>query len=85
MREAHLQRTFGISLEQFDALLAKQMGHCAICHSTEPGGLHGQWEVDHDHKTGKVRGLLCRGCNVGLAMFRDDATIMRAAARYLKV
>src|SRR5438094_9480440 len=60
-RAGHLKRKFGISLEQYEEMLAKQGGVCAICGAPPPEGtsLH----VDHDHETGEVRGLLCFPCN----------------------
>lgn len=62
MKNSNLKSLYGITLEQYDSLLASQGGHCAICPATEPGG-RGGWKVDHDHVTGKVRGLLCDSCN----------------------
>jgi hypothetical protein len=79
-REGHLQRTFGISQADYDAMLAAQGGGCAIC-GKRPGktALH----VDHDHETGLVRGLLCVGCNNALGQFRDDLELLARASTYL--
>lgn len=57
-----------------------QQGQCAICSEVPPRGL----VVDHDHKTGKVRALLCSNCNTGLGLFDDRPALLWAAAEYLK-
>jgi hypothetical protein len=59
-------------------MLADQGGLCAICGAVPPA------HVDHDHSNGSVRALLCFNCNGGLGQFRDDAAVLRAAARYLE-
>jgi Recombination endonuclease VII len=76
-----INRTYGLSLEQFDALFVRQGGVCAICHRRPKGDLC----VDHCHRTGRVRGLLCRSCNMVLGLYRDDPNLMRAATAYLEV
>lgn len=82
MRDARLRSTFGISSDDYAAMLANQGGTCAICHEVcaSTRGL----AVDHDHKTGRVRGLLCMNCNNGLGHFKDDPTLFAAAAEYLR-
>ena len=71
------------ALGGFDALLASQGGGCAICgYRVKPGGR--RLNVDHDHKTGVVRGLLCARCNRGLGWFSDDPQRLKAAAVYLE-
>jgi hypothetical protein len=74
---------YGLTVEQYEALLERQAGRCAICRTDEPGG-RGNWHVDHCHESNAVRGLLCATCNVGLGMFRDDPTRLAAAIAYLK-
>lgn len=59
-------------------LRAEQAGHCAICHEQKPLG------IDHDHKTGSIRALLCRDCNIGLGCLKDSVAILRAAITYLE-
>lgn len=87
---AHLKRKYGISFDDYDAMLTKQGGACMICGSTDSGR---EWKdgrvqrmklfVDHCHKTGVVRGLLCNNCNVGLAQFKDSPEILNKAISYL--
>lgn len=75
---------YGITQEQYDEMLEAQGGGCAICGSPLPrnsGKSH--LAVDHDHKTGRVRGLLCDPCNNGLARFDDDPEKLMKAAKYL--
>ena len=79
-RERELRRRYGLSLADFDAILAHQGGACAICRARFTGTPH----VDHDHDTRVVRGLLCSGCNRGLGCFDDDVDIMQAAIDYLE-
>ena len=69
---------YKLSRSEYDALLSKQRGLCAIC------GSDGQLHVDHNHITGQVRGLLCRTCNLGLGYFDDDIARMRTAVAYLQ-
>ncbi len=71
---------YGLSKAELDALLA-QHDVCAICGSDDWGRKGPQ--VDHDHDTGEVRGILCGNCNTGLGHFCDDVRMLRAAVRYL--
>jgi recombination endonuclease VII len=73
----HLRRRYGITSEHFDQMLAEQSGLCAICR--EAPAEH----VDHDHSSGRVRGLLCFNCNGALGQFRDRADLMLRAIAYL--
>lgn len=76
-RNAALRRKYGISLETFEEMFAVQKGKCGICEQTlltsSQKGWGGKREacVDHNHADGKVRGLLCRGCNLALSMIED--------------
>lgn len=85
-RVRHVEKTFGLSEEDYLALALKQAGGCAICgsngsekrkHATK------YLAVDHCHETGKVRGLLCTTCNTGIGMFKDSPSLLRLAAAYL--
>jgi len=79
-RSDHLKRKFGLTIEGYNALLGSQGGRCAVC-GREPGrsNLH----VDHDHNTGKIRGLLCFRCNGGLGQFKEKPARLLRAADYL--
>ena len=77
-----LQKKYGMTKEQYAVMLAEQNGCCKICrrhHSETKRGL----VVDHDHETGKIRGLLCDGCNRGVGMLQDKPELLRRAADYL--
>ena len=79
-RAGHLMRKFGMTLEQYDAMLEAQGGGCAICsRAPKEIALH----VDHDHSTGRVRSLLCFRCNNALADFQEDAALLDKAISYL--
>lgn len=83
-RRRMLAVKFGMTLEEYEALFEKQDGLCAICGTSEPGGrFKSHLSVDHDHRTGRVRGLLCGPCNTALGLVKDDPARLRAAANYL--
>lgn len=77
-RDYDLRRHYGISLAEYDKLYIDQRGRCAICDEA-----YGVLRVDHCHVSGKVRGLLCNGCNRGLGFFDDSAEKLYNAVRYL--
>lgn len=82
-REGHLRRKFGITIEQYNELLEQQGGVCAICFKTpEEEGVN--LAVDHNHKTGEVRGILCRYCNHRLVGRHTDADLVQRIADYLR-
>lgn len=72
---------FNITLEYYWDLFNKQNGLCALCNEPEPLGI--LLSVDHCHKTGKIRGLLCGHCNRGLGLFRDNPEVLIKAAEYV--
>lgn len=75
----HRERNYGITPEQFKAMLKEQDFRCAICRTEAP------LCVDHNHETGKVRQLLCGRCNMGLGAFGDDPDFLEIAALYLRI
>ena len=64
-------------------MLEDQGGVCAICKGP-PNGRYDKYVIDHDHRTGNVRGLLCNNCNAAIGFLRDDVELVDAAARYLR-
>lgn len=78
------QYLYGLSPDRYEELMLAQDGRCAICRSDAWPGKGNRPHVDHDHATGKVRGLLCASCNNGLGRFADDPERLRAAADYLE-
>lgn len=94
-RRSYILRKYGISIEQLEDLLSQQEGSCAICRRPwqecvsakrsryEARFLH-HLCVDHDHATGRVRGLLCNACNTAIGMFEEDRSRFESAAEYLE-
>lgn len=75
---------YGLTHEQYINMCAAQGGKCAICQRIPVGnGSMSVLQVDHDHETGKVRGLLCQHCNTGLGKFSDKVDVLLAAVQYL--
>lgn len=72
-----LRTKYNLSYEDYEELLIKQDGRCAICNRIRK--LH----VDHCHETGRVRGLLCNNCNCGIGNLQDDIEIIKRALEYL--
>ena len=81
-KDTHLLEKYNISLEKYEYMLADQNNCCAICGlSNQDNGKY--LDVDHNHKTGAVRGLLCNPCNKGLGCFKDNIQNLIIAAQYL--
>ncbi len=86
---ASVARRYGLTREQFYALWDSQEGKCKICNKvlifdkTDKSDPDAKPHVDHCHATGKVRGILCRGCNRGLGGFKDSISNLESAIRYL--
>ena len=77
-RELDLKKKYRLTVEDYDSMVRAQKGRCAIC--LEEGRLF----VDHNHKTGKVRGLLCNNCNRGIGLLKDEVNVLLNAARYVE-
>lgn len=73
-----IKQKYGLSLEDYNLLLAESEGKCSICKEEV------KLVVDHSHATGKVRGLLCQNCNAGLGMFGDKTGLLKEAIKYLE-
>lgn len=87
-KNKQLKSAYGITLEQYDALAKQQNYVCAVCGKHE-SNMHGKSDnlsrlcVDHDHVTGRIRGLLCHKCNVGIGHFEDRLDVLASAIAYL--
>lgn len=79
-RERHLIRKYGVTLTDYQEMYHSQSGCCAICRKQQERA----FDVDHNHATGEVRGLLCTNCNRMLGHAGDSASNLRAAAYYLE-
>ena len=87
-RETHYKIKYGITIKEYNKIYKKQKGVCAICGLPESlimrtGIIH--LSIDHNHKTGKIRGLLCHRCNRALGYFNDNPFLLVKAIKYLKV
>jgi hypothetical protein len=77
-RRYHLLTKYGIDVFEVEELVKDQRGLCAICMEREPN------QVDHDHATRFVRGVLCGRCNAGLGQLKEDPEVIRRAIAYLE-
>jgi hypothetical protein len=77
-RVDYLMKKYGLTPEDFGAMMKAQGGMCAIC-KTAPGA-----HIDHDHSTGKIRGILCINCNQGIGKLLDDIATLESAIQYLR-
>ena len=80
-RSQQLRQKYGITIEVYDAMVARQRGRCAVCQRRPIGRLC----VDHSHDTQMLRRLLCHDCNLGFGKFRDNPNLMRIGADYLEI
>lgn len=79
LREQLLRQLYGLTPEQFTEILRAQGNACAICRKPSS-----DYCVDHCHVTRRVRGVLCRPCNIGIGQFRDDPALLLKAAEYVE-
>jgi hypothetical protein len=82
-KERWHKKQFGLTAMRYSEMLAEQDGKCAIC-GYQPAPDKRALAIDHDHKTGKVRSLLCGPCNRGIGQFRERADLLILAAEYLE-
>ena len=82
LRDRDLQKKYNISLNEYNTLLQNQNCVCAICKINKCSSGKA-FAVDHSHETGKVRGLLCKNCNLGLGIFKDNPLTLQKASSYL--
>lgn len=83
-RDYMKHRRYGITRDQYENLLLTQHGVCAICGGTHSDSLGRPLAVDHDEKTGVIRGLLCGKCNRGLGYFKHSVELLGKASVYIK-
>ncbi len=80
-KDKDLRKLYGIGYEQYSQMHTSQSGRCAICTNEFKSGK--ETHVDHDHKTGQVRQLLCSSCNTGIGYLKEDPVIISRALEYL--
>jgi hypothetical protein len=80
--KSRLQHNYGLSSSEYNTFLKKQEGKCAICKKTLEEGK--RLSVDHSHHSGRVRGLLCSNCNIGIGHFFDKPELLLSAYDYIK-
>jgi len=81
-RQRNLRTNYGLNLVDFDKMVEEQQGKCKICGTLIIND--SDYHLDHDHATGKIRGVLCRYCNSGLGFFKDNIQILQSAILYLQ-
>lgn len=81
-QNGHLRRKYGMTMEDYEAMLAKQNGGCAICSRIKDS--HKKLSVDHDAVTGRIRGILCENCNRAIGQLGHDVARLRNAINYLE-
>lgn len=88
-RNHHRRKSYGLSPEAYNKMAQRQNNRCALCGQLETSkdfrtGKARTLSVDHNHKTNKIRQLLCHRCNLGLGMFKDDIDLLQKVVKYLK-
>ena len=88
--QSTLKQKFNLSLEDYEQIVLRQNGKCLICgdlpkvRTDSKGRIKDRLDVDHCHKTGKVRGLLCHNCNKGLGQFKESLELLKNAVIYME-
>jgi Autographiviridae endonuclease VII len=83
IKNANLRR-YNITLDEYEIILKNQNGVCKVCKKSETHKRHKYLAVDHDHKTKKIRGLLCSRCNMALGLLKEDINIIESLTNYLR-
>lgn len=83
-RNKWYMRKYGLTVQQVEDMIAGQGGKCAICQLTPTGNRQAGWHVDHDHSTGKVRGMLCYRCNLTLGISQEDIFRLQRCLFYIR-
>lgn len=85
-RNAWFKRMYRLDVQQVEEMYKKLNGHCPICleKMVIGGSKNNSINIDHDHKNGAVRGLLCSSCNIGIGRFQDNFVLLLRAAKYLQ-
>jgi hypothetical protein len=81
-RDTYMRRTYGVSLEDYNQMTEQQQGVCYVCNGPPKGGK--RLAIDHCHKTGNVRKLLCTNCNTVLGLVNEDVNIMNKLIDYIE-
>jgi hypothetical protein len=84
--KSFIQRTYGITADDYYEMLEAQNGKCAICESSDANNariVSNKLFIDHCHETGKVRGLLCSKCNHAVGLLNDDTDLLQKAINYI--
>lgn len=84
-RLAQRVKKYGITADEYSKMLESQNGKCAICGAKTGDNRGNRLYVDHDHASGRTRGLLCYSCNFGIGIFKDDVNLLKRAIEYLEV
>jgi hypothetical protein len=83
-RDYAFRRKYGITLDEYEAMLARQKGLCAICQQPPSGKVRVRLCVDHNHTTDMARELLCTSCNTWVGMLETKPEVVEAAKKYLE-
>ena len=84
VRSQYLKRNYGLTFEEFETMLSDQDNCCAVCGGKETYGRHKRFTVDHNHNTGKVRGLLCHRCNTAIGLVNEEIHTHKSMIEYLE-
>lgn len=84
IRDVALRKVHGIGILDYTCMLKKQKGKCALCKTENPGSKNLFFSIDHDHQTGRIRGLLCNKCNLGIGVIERGKIPITRLVKYLK-